>query len=144
MKFIRVLDLSLQLLILATGLLLALFHDPLTALLAYSFAIALVQSCSHLYFYFQTRNWRSLTRGRRFFHILFIALTGLLSVLLLALLFRNRPFMGEIPDSLFMFSSLGLAFLGIPSSLYYIGLTVYELRMYLYLQAQSEAVDFGA
>ncbi|MBL0913014.1 MAG: hypothetical protein IBJ09_11635 [Bacteroidia bacterium] len=145
MKFIRILDLSLQLLVLSAALLLGLFSDPFRGLLFYSLVIAVVQTLSHMFYYLRERDKRRLTRGRRIFHTLFRALVFLLACLGLSLLLHDLGIHNELLDSyLHLYSFGGLAILGIPASLYYIGLSMYELRMYLYLQAQSEAVDFGA
>lgn len=141
MKCIRILDLSLQLLVLSAGLLLALVRDLATGLLVYSVGIALVQSAAHLYYYSLARNLRSFTPGRRIFHWVFrlIVLLGLLSFVLLCVAYRQEDL------GIFVLYTLALlGMIGVPASFYYIGLSMYELRMYLYLQAQSEAVDFGA
>lgn len=141
MKFIRILDLSLQLLVLSAGLLLALVRDFFSGLLVYSAGIALVQSAAHLYYYSLTRNLRRFTPGRRVFHRVF-RLIVLLGLLCLGLLCAGCWQADLWYVMLYILAVLGT--IGVPASLYYIGLSMYELRMYLYLQAQSEAVDFGA
>lgn len=145
MKTIRILDLVLQLLVLAAGILAAWIKDAATGLLVYSLAIAAVQSVSHLYFYLRESDKRRLTAGRRIFQGLYISILLLAALAFAGMLLNASPFSGLAGvEYLLPIAVIGLGIAGPAASFYYMGLTVYELRMYLYLQAQAEAVDFGA